>query len=300
MIYNINCTKIDNKLSIPEISGITSNFTFFHCRSTGHFWKTTHITELSLLYEDKNNQQTVLQWTAENDSDEYEMLIAFSDVLSNFNTLIGFNSTSFHIPYLENKAKSYDLSSPFAGKQHIDLLKSIKPIGAHLHISTKLENLRIFLDLPDAYTEIECIAASTALFQYERLLNGDFDVESVVRIDDELLFTCYMDIVLPTPFRLSNEEFYLIAENKQMKIKTKLTDEKIKLYYPNHNDYFYLIAEDTVIHKSLAATIAKDKKRKALPEECFSYVAYTEQLGNNPAALKKYLCAMLKHYMDAG
>lgn len=295
ILHKKQCKNFDNIYTNHINQYQTEKTAFFHCITTGHYWRNSHITELSLLTESSDHTWTFQTWTTESDMDEYDLLNAFAKAISHIYVLIGYNSTSFHIPYLENKTKAYELSSLFSDKQTIDLLKLIKPIGNRLHISTKLNDLRIFLQIPDECTEIECIARSTGLFVYEQVLNGSFDVQSASRIDEEVLFVCHIPFELPASFRMNTENFYLIGENRQLKIKVKLIDGQFKLFFPNYKDYFYLLEEGTVLHKSLAATIAKDKKRKALPEECFSYVAYTAQFENNLDAVKKYLCALLKH-----
>lgn len=298
---NFTNLSINNTIQFFDLPKINSyeNVSFFHMLTTGHFWRNTSITELSVLHLNQENKWIKKTWTLEHESDEYDMLEAFTKAVSSSNILIGFNSTSFHIPYLEHKYKAYGLPSPFTDKTHIDLLKEIKPIGKQLHISTKLNDLRIFLHLPDELSEIECIAASTSLFQYETILNGGFSVEKAELSDKaELLFFCKTDLIFPSDIRIHDDDFYLIGTGYDLRIKVKMTENRLKMYYSNYKDYYYLPEEDMIIHKSLAVSIQKDKKIKSTPDNCFSYIEYSDTLAQNTTALKKYLTALLQHYKN--
>lgn len=275
-----------------------SDVFFFHTITNGYYWRNSTIIELSLLHLDSNKRWILEKWTLEKESDEYDMLKAFSDKLNSASCLIGFNSNSFHIPYLNNKYKAYDLPNPLVNKHQIDLLKLLKPIGKQLHISTKLNELTIFLNLSEELSEIECVAAFTALFLYQDIFRGNFFVNQAEIFGDELLFSCKTEIPFPASVRIHDEEFYLIGENNNLKIKVKMKSAQLKLYYHNHKDYYYIIDENIVIHNSLADTISKDKKRKAKPEECFSYISCTESFLSNKENQKKYLVALLKHFMQ--
>lgn len=298
----MNFENIDTKITIysPEYLGIESynDVFFFHTITTGHYWRNSKIIELSLLHLNSNKRWILEKWSLEKESDEYDMLKDFCDKLNTASCLIGFNSNSFHIPYLNNKCKAYDLPNPLVNKRQIDLLKILKPIGKQLHISTKLNDLRILLNLPDELSEVECVAASTALFLYQDIFRGNFFVDQAKIIGDELLFSCKTETLFPASIRIHDEEFYLIGDNNDLKIKVKTESAHVKLYYQNYKDYYYIMDENIIIHKSLADTISKDKKRKAKPEECFSYISCTESFLSNKENQKKYLVALLGHFMQ--
>ncbi len=292
---NINST---NDIFLTPYIKNYDNCLFFHITTTGHFWRNSSIISTSILYKNTNETWIKKEWVSEIESDEFDMLEILAKELEPFSTLIGFNSTSFHIPYLEQKYRAYGLPSPFEGKHHIDQLKEIKNIGKQLHISTKLNDLRLFLKLPDDYSEIECIAASAALFQYAEILNGAFSVRKAESIDKECLFHCNTELTFPVDIRIHDDEFYLIGSETELKIKVKTNQNRLKLYYNNYKDYFYLPEEDMVIHKSLASAIHKDKKVKATTDNCFTYVPCSEHFFSNTSSMKKYLVALLQHYRN--
>lgn len=289
----INYTKT---FYIPPYIKTYENCLFFHIESTGHFWRNSYVKSISILYQVRDGEWMKKEWYLKQESDEYDLLMTFYEEVRPFSCLIGFNSTSFSIPYLEQKYKAYDILSPFTDKIHFDQLRELKPIGKQLHISTKLTDLRIFLQLDDHISDVECIAASSALFVFLQIFDGAFCVEAVELHLEELLFTCKTDIAFPTDIRIHHDEFYLIGKENSLKIKVKILDGNLKLYYSNYKDYFYLPEEDMVIHKSLASTISKDKKVKAAARNCFSYLPCTEKFMNNSDSQRKYLIALLQHY----
>lgn len=296
----MNFKNIDTKLTIypPGSLEIDSykNVFFFHMITTGHFWRNSKITELSLLYQKEGEQWQVYKWSLEQEADEYDMLTAFSDKIRDAYCLIGFNSSSFHIPYLTHKYKAYGLENPFEHKMHIDLLKELKPIGKQLHISTKLSDLRLFLQLPDFYEEIQCIGSFTSLFLYPKILQGEFQVIKTECLDQEVLFKCKTGQPFPKELRLHDKDFYLIGSENDLKIKVRSEQGQLKLYYPNYKDYYFIPEENTVIHRSLAEVISKDRKRKALPEECFSYFSCSQSFLEDTEKQRKYLLALLGYF----
>lgn len=299
----MNCYKFnaffDKLYPLPQINYLTQKVVYFHCIADGHYWRTSHIHELSLLFQNENNEWVVQSWKTEKEEDEYDLLKGFIDTILPYDTLVGFNSTSFHLPFLESKLKSYDLPLIILHKNHIDLLKLIKPIGKHLHISTKLQDLRIFFNINERISEIESIAYYSYLFVYEEILNGSFDVLYTEKVNDvEFLITCNTCLLFPNNIRINDEEFYLIGENNSLKVLLKSKEGYVRLYYPNYKDYYYLPEENMILHKSLASTLPKSQKVKATKANCYTLIHFEEKLKDNPQFLRQYLISLFHHYKE--
>ena len=297
----MNCYKFnaffDNNLTKHNPNYYSIENLFFHCISSGHYWRNSQILELSVLYIDKNQKCSVIKWQSENEEDEYDILHDFVEITKSFERLIGYICTCFHIPYLEAKIKAYGLNSPFTQKEHIDLLREIKSIGNHLHISTKLNDLRIFLNIPDEASEIECIAYITQLFIYDDILSGKFKIQKIEQLDEnDVIITCITESELPTDIRIHDEEFYMIGSGNQLKIKIKIVDGYVKLHYSNYKDYYYLPDEQMILHKSLASAIPKAKKIRATKENCYSLISFENTLINNRAGIYQFVVSLLSYY----
>ena len=75
---------------------------------------------------------------------------------------------------------------------------------------------------------------------------------------------------LPVPIQYSTDTVRFTAQETQAALSIQLFEGELKYFYENYKDYFYLPAEDRAIHKSLAAFVAKDYRRKAKPATCYT------------------------------
>ena len=56
----------------------------------------------------------------------------------------------------------------------------------------------------------------------------------------------------------------------RMELSIRVYKGTLKYYYPNYKDYYYLIYEDTAIHKSVGEFVDKDARIKATKETCYT------------------------------
>ena len=68
-----------------------------------------------------------------------------------------------------------------------------------------------------------------------------------------------------------------------------------RLYFLDYKNYDYLPAEDTAVHKSVAAYIDKSQREKATPETCYSKVAVDDAFLHSDQ-LPEYLTHVLKGF----
>lgn len=272
-----------------------SSMLIIQMQTTGHYWRNSQITEIGLLSLKKDNIWDEEHLVSEVESDEYDMLVLLSKKLSEYEYMIGYNSTSFLLPYLEQKYRAYGLEYPFIGKQHTDLYLKYKNYGKNMRLSMKLEELKYFLCLPEDYNELETILCVTWLERFSQFFFGEFEVDDVQELGEELLITMQTPITFPCPYRYHHPAFYLICEKNQAKIKIKLFENRLRMYYSNYQDYYYLPAEDTVIHKSMASAVDKSQRIKADETNCYTYTAYTPAFRQNKKMIKKYILSLLNN-----
>jgi len=85
-----------------------------------------------------------------------------------------------------------------------------------------------------------------------------------------LALECNADTYLPVPLSGSIPSYTLKAAENRLVISIRLYEGTLKYYYPNYKDYYYLIYEDTAIHKSVGEYVDKDAKIKATKETCYT------------------------------
>lgn len=277
---------------ILTAENLDSQNCIFQMQTTGHYWRNSMITDMGILTFSDNGQCLEEHFCLEKESDEYDILTAFAERIEPCHHLFGYNSTSFHLPYLEQKYRAYGLKSPFFGKQHTDLYLKYKTLGKQMEISLKLEFLKEFLNFPGEYNDLEIIAGASLLDNYKIFFEGKFDVCSAENLDGELLVTLKTEIPFPAPYHHLYPSYYLICDKNHAKIKIKLYDNRLRMYYQNYQDYYYLPDEDTVIHKSLASAIDKKKRVKADACNCYTYTVYSPAMLEKKEMLKKYVMTL--------
>lgn len=85
-----------------------------------------------------------------------------------------------------------------------------------------------------------------------------------------LLLTCESDYALPVSFRAAQLPVTCTAEGPQMVFSIELYAGTLKYFYPNYKDYYYLIYEDTAVHKSIGEYVDRDARAKATAQTCYT------------------------------
>ena len=261
------------------------------------------------------------QWMAENVTEEETILRIFSQFLEQYDLLISYNGERFDQPYLEARYEKYGLHSPFEGKFSLDLYLTLKPLKTLLKLTAmKQPCLEEFLGIKDRIYDNgkECIQLykdflkkRNAVMADEILGHNLEDVLGLGRIFEMLNYLCIYDseyevtyaeydgenlilelklpYKLPQKFSNGNEQFYLTGEEEIIKFIIKTTTGKLKQYYSDHKNYYYLPEEDTAIPKALGSGIDKKHRKAATKDTCYTWFACSDAFLNNPQQQKQYL-----------
>lgn len=137
-----------------------------------------------------------------------------------------------------------------------------------------------------------------------------------------LKLVCKSDYTIPVPFRTFNPPVDCFGDGCRLIFTIRLFDGTLKHFYPNYRDYYYLIYEDTAVHKSIGEYVDKDARIKATAKTCYtkkegcflpqfepvwepvmkqdpkdklSYAALTDVCLQDPDCFRRYLAQLLKH-----
>ena len=94
------------------------------------------------------------------------------------------------------------------------------------------------------------------------------------QIHHQLELTCESDYHLPVPFEHTFLPVSCEAADCCLTLTVDLFDGTLKHFYPNYKDYYYLINEDTAVHKSVGEYVDRSARTKATAKTC-----YTRQCG---------------------
>lgn len=79
-----------------------------------------------------------------------------------------------------------------------------------------------------------------------------------------------LSVSLPVRVSFGNDLAHITAFGNHATLTIEVYEGELKHFYDNYRDYYYLPAEDRVIHKSLAHFVEKDYRSKAKPSNCYT------------------------------
>lgn len=86
----------------------------------------------------------------------------------------------------------------------------------------------------------------------------------------QLLLACQSDYAVPVPFDAVHPPVSCHVEKNRLTLTIDLYEGTLKHFYPNYKDYYYLIYEDTAIHKSVGEYVDKDARVRATAKTCYT------------------------------
>lgn len=248
-----------------------------------------------------------IQWFADTKESETEIIESFFAFSKNYRTLVHFNGDTFDIPFIEKRVHALGLPHSFAHLTSIDIYKKIKPYKKHLGLANlKQKSIEAFLGIErdDKYSggqlievyeeylrtkdryllsllllhnedDLKGMPKLLPILSYPDFLEGSFQLTELKKAAGEtpriiLSLTCAPGITLPVPLSASVPSYALRAMDNRLVLSIRLYEGTLKYYYPNYKDYYYLIYEDTAIHKSVGEYVDRDAKIKATKETCYT------------------------------
>ncbi|MGN0383401.1 MAG: ribonuclease H-like domain-containing protein [Eubacterium sp.] len=170
------------------------------------------------------------------------------------------------------------------------------------YLSTKDERLFNVLLLHN-YEDILNMGKLTSILSFYDFINGDFNglnakINTYKDINgnlcEEVIFSIKPANILPCSISFRFEDFYLSANSETAFLSVKSKNRKIRLYYPNYEEYYFLPDEDMAVHKCVAAFVDKNHREKATPLNCYSYIEINENMINDTEFIKTYVSNIFK------
>ncbi len=195
IILNSNMTDYSlDKIASPE------DILFLDIETTGLSARNSYIYMIGVAYYSNDNYHYEGLF-AENASEEEEIIQGFLQILAGHTTVIHFNGNNFDLPFIEERAKAYNLPVSFAEYDGVDLYRRISHFKHMLGLSNcKQKSIEAYLGVgrEDEYSGGELIHVYREYVQnkdeelYKLLLihNRD-DVSGLIRI---LPILSYIDL----------------------------------------------------------------------------------------------------------
>ena len=115
------------------------------------------------------------------------------------------------------------------------------------------------------------------ILNYPDLLDHSFTLKEQQIVDESLAdgqtrhllkLICQSPYSIPVPVKAAMPPARCRIEQDQVIFFVELTEGTLKHFDPDYKDYYYLIYEDTAIHKSVGEFVDKDARIKATKETC--------------------------------
>lgn len=279
---------------------------FFDIETTGFSGDYNTVYLIGCVWEE-GGRLRFIQWFADTKASEADVLNSFFEFLKKFKILIHFNGDTFDIPFLVKRCHALKLSHGFDGVESFDIYKRIKPWKKHLGLtSLKQKAIEDFLGIgrEDLFGGGELIAVYEDYLRTKNenalrllLLHNEDDLKGMPKLLPILFYPDFFsqdftlsgfkkaagetprliftldgcgETVLPVPLSASVPAYALRAEKSRMLLSVRIYEGTLKYYYPNYKDYYYLIYEDTAIHKSVGEFVDRDARVKATKETCYT------------------------------
>ena len=151
----------------------------------------------------------------------------------------------------------------------------------HRYLTSRDENLCRLLLLHNE-EDLKGMPLILPILLYPDFLSGSFSpVQWELREETDIFgqkehileMVCQSEATLPRPFSwehpfLPGVRFQ--AEENRLSLSLPLFEGELKYFYPNYKDYYYLVYEDTAIHKSVGEYVDRDARKKATAATCYT------------------------------
>jgi len=276
----------------------------FDIETTGFSSKYAALYLIGMVYFDTDQNKLVHeQWFCENRSDEYELLFRFNAQLKKYNQIYHFNGDQFDLPFLKGRMALYKMGC--TSYISFDLLKIVRPFKKTLG----LENLKLKTlekkfgydrhdpfsggDLIQVYevyldTKDEKLLKTLLLHNYEDLLGliglikhmplfnllkqmkeETLDINEIYGYDEEDAYVIQFPLPVQANQSFDFPQYQLTIQHPLCTLRIPIRRDRLKYYFPNPKDYFFLTTEGYAVHKSVGKYVDPNHKIQATKENCY-------------------------------
>jgi len=177
---------------------------------------------------------------------------------------------------LENmKQKSLE---DFLNIERVDKYDGGELIKHYLYYDKSPNFYDLNLLLNHNYDDLLGLTKLLSMKLYLKVFEGDFEIISITReesrgyygdIEENLVLECKLPYVLPKNVSYKRLGYYITLRDDRLILLSPIVNNRIKIHYPNYQDYYYLEEEDMAVLKDLTSSIDKREKTKCNPYNCY-------------------------------
>ncbi|MCR4902003.1 MAG: ribonuclease H-like domain-containing protein [Butyrivibrio sp.] len=168
--------------------------------------------------------------------------------------LSGNSSELYNFLVLHNSDDLKGMFSLLPILRYPEVIKSLESSNL-TEISLSDENISI----PDIHLPVK---ASKVQANYYTDIDGNRRIELYMKMT--------LNTSLPSNIGGSADNCYFQIDKNIVTVRIPLLEDELKYFYSNYKDYYYLPAEDTAMHKSIAEFVDKAHREKATKANCYT------------------------------
>ena len=293
------------KIELPYASVFKESWCLVDIETEGRFWRTSRLLAARVITYGSPLEE--YEWIAERESDEYDILSELAQVLMRSSCIMTFNGDSFDLPHLRKKYQAYRAQDPTKGKKTLDLMRALMPYKFMFELQSYrlADYLSLFHGKYDIRNDAEGALLVSSLLELSNLFTlPDTSCEAGMleqEGESKKIFRAKWKTPdeMPIEIEIFDEVFHLTSCGSYVRLEITCDGSVLRRYYPDYENYDFLLAEGYAAHRSLTAYVAADRKEKAVRTNCFSLIPVSSVFPDRPDRLKKYIQSVLV-YMKRG
>jgi uncharacterized protein len=157
----------------------------------------------------------------------------------------------------------------YLGKKHLEDLRRRRSPGTIFETPSEAEILLRQLLLHNE-EDLRGLIQISPMLSYADLFERPIRILQAGVDGNQFMIQFQLSSTLPVPISFGNDLARFTVSGNQAALTVQIYEGELKHFYDNYKDYYYLPAEDSVIHKSLAHFVDKDYRSKARPSNCYT------------------------------
>ena len=291
----------------PDFSVIAplKDIVFIDIETTGFSPANSSVYLIGAVYH-RQIEWHIKQWFADSIVSEQEILGEFIRFLSDFKVIVSYNGETFDLSFLRRCAEQYSVSTEcFDNIRSFDILKKVRPLKKMLGLpDLKLKTIESFLniaredsrsggELIDIYKEylesrnetqymslllhneadLKALPQIVPILSYLSIFNSSWTLAGHSLNQDTGSFTAILDCEAKVPVAVScqTDKYSISLRANQIIVELKAYHGRLKYFFDDYKDYYYLPLEDRAIHKKVGQYVDREFREQATAANCYTY-----------------------------
>ena len=249
----------------------------------------------------RNGQWELVQWFAQREMEEADVIRAFLEYALDYDTLIHFNGQRFDLPFTKARADLLNIPWTLSFEESIDLMQMIKPykdlcglnnikqktieqmlgidtrtdtmtggelIPVYYHYLTSRDSFGLHLLLLHNADDVKDMADLTQIARWKDFFEGSFRPAGRTVTPQGVAWQFESSTKLPILISKDFGTWQISAGGNLLTLGCSFYKGELRHYYPDYKNYYYLPAEHMAIHNSVGEFVDKSQRTRATRENC--------------------------------